>query len=587
MARLATSAIPLKHVAQLVCGSYQVPLQLSIRSGYIDIHCTSIGGQELQVILDTGSSDLWVVSEDCRGPDCTGVSKYSKTASLRISSSEFKLDYLVGTVSGTIGFETVTFGSYQVTSQVFAMANETHNLDLSSAENSGILGLSFPLVASITATTGKTLLENLFSYFDDSHRYFAFKLGREMDDSSFTLGKIDTALANSMDDFTYTPVYSGKDSRFDYWKLPLQAITLNSPASFTSLSPSRVSGSPTPIAVFDTGTTFILGPTIDVDALWIAAGASRKTDAGQWQVQCNRAVSVGFVLGDGASQKEYIVDPIDINRRGRDVDDWCVCAELPCERCDFEINSGDWILGDAFLRNVYVVHQGATSHRSPLIGLLNMTDPTSSLKKFQQERGDDPTSSTRGSSTFGAHSRPHAVFNTGAICGFVALGAFVTGGLGALFIQQYNWYIKRRRSVQKWENVILFVDVNGKVNAKSTWGGWGNKRAGNQAGRDPAPAPMGSTGLGQKKGVDSLGPLPEVPIWTEDIHTCDERMGMRGMKHSSNQVRDLAERTDAGRDDNMLSWAQQAGTPAREAPLRCTHRYGNGGINEGSGLHQV
>ena len=213
-----------------------------------------------------------------------------------------------------------------------ALANQTHNLDLSSSEYSGILGLSFPLAASIASNTGKTLLENLFSYFDDSHRFFAFKLGRELDDSSFTLGQLDPAIGNSTEDFTYTAVYPGRNSVPDYWKLPLRSITLNSTTFFTSLAPSRVHESTTPISVLDTGTSFILGPSSDVDALWNAVGATRKTDAGQWQVRCNRAVTIGFVLGDHESMKEYAVDPVDINLQGVDPEGWCIAGIQPSDK---------------------------------------------------------------------------------------------------------------------------------------------------------------------------------------------------------------------------------------------------------------
>ncbi|ETW85725.1 aspartic peptidase [Heterobasidion irregulare TC 32-1] len=361
-----------------------------------------------------------------------------KTSSFQTSSAEFELNYLVGSVSGTIGFESVTFGSYQVTSQVFALANQTHNLDLSSSEYSGILGLSFPLAASIASNTGKTLLENLFSYFDDSHRFFAFKLGRELDDSSFTLGQLDPAIGNSTEDFTYTAVYPGRNSVPDYWKLPLRSITLNSTTLFTSLAPSRVHDSTTPIAVLDTGTSFILGPSSDVDALWNAVGATRKTDAGQWQVRCNRAVTIGFVLGDHESMKEYPVDPADINLQGVDPEGWCIAGIQPSNK----INSGDWILGDAFLRNVYVVHHGSTAQRPPLIGLLTMTEPTSALQRFQRERGSDSEAPIEGHS-IDAHHEKHPKLSSGAICGIIATGAFLVGGSGTLLFQIYKSYRRR------------------------------------------------------------------------------------------------------------------------------------------------
>jgi len=54
------------------------------------------------------------------------------------------------------------------------------------------------------------------------------------------------------------------------------------------------------------------------------------------------------------------------------------------------VSSGDWLFGDVFLRNVYVVHQGVTSSKPPLIGLLSLTDPQTALTDFQNARGLDP-----------------------------------------------------------------------------------------------------------------------------------------------------------------------------------------------------
>ncbi|KAI0063476.1 acid protease, partial [Artomyces pyxidatus] len=406
-----------------------------------------IGGQEMEVIFDTGSSDLWVVSSNCTQADCDGVAKYSQTPTLSLSNHSFSLSYLVGSVSGVVGFETVAVGPYQISPQVFALANETRGLNLSVAGDSGILGLSFPLSAAIPPTSGKTLLENLFSYFDDAHRFFAFHLGGDLYDSSLSLGQLDPALANSTDGFTYTPVYTGRKGVPDYWKLPLHAITLNGSASFSSLAPSRVPGSATPIAVLDSGTTFVLGPSADVDAFWNLVGASRKTDGGQWQVKCSRAVTVGFVLGNDDT-REYIVDPHDISwKEGDAADEWCTGGI----QTNDHINSGDWILGDTFLRNVYVTHHGATTNKPPLIGLLNLTDPASSLQRFQDERGNDPLSPIQGSGEVHRHGE-RLRLSAGAICGIVVVGAFLVGAFGVWVFQLYM--SRRQRSQEKVSAVM-------------------------------------------------------------------------------------------------------------------------------------
>lgn len=94
------------------------------------------------------------------------------------------------------------------------------------------------------------------------------------------------------------------------------------------------------------------------------------------------------------------------------------------------MNSGDWILGDSFLRNVYVIHQAANSTRPALIGLLNLTDPQTALSDFQKIRGQDPIPLPT-SSVLGQLSRPQTrdIVIAIAVC---ASGGLIIGIIATL-----------------------------------------------------------------------------------------------------------------------------------------------------------
>lgn len=215
-----------------------------------------------------------------------------------------------------------------------AFANATSDLGLTSLGASGVLGLAFPLDSSISSSVGRSLLDNIFSNLDAQHRYLAFKLGSASSttssSSSFSIGQIDPTYASNISDFLYTPVFAaGQD--YDYWKLPLLALTVNGQALSTPLSASKVTGSQTPVAVLDTGTTLILGPSNDVDAFWSAVGAAvaEKGADDRWRVRCDHAVSVGFVLGSGSaeSSREFILSPFDVSWEPNGLavtDGWCM-----------------------------------------------------------------------------------------------------------------------------------------------------------------------------------------------------------------------------------------------------------------------
>ncbi|KAG1749017.1 aspartic peptidase domain-containing protein [Suillus paluster] len=395
-----------------------------------------IGGQDFWITFDTGSSDLWVVSSDCTNSDCQGITRYSSSSSstLTLSDQPFKLAYLMGSVLGTVGTETVTLGPYEISSQTFALANQTSGLGLSITGNSGILGLSFPLAASIPITSGTPVLNNLFAHFDDQHRFFAFKLGRNESQDV-----LDSSLTNDTSQFVFTPVFASTPDEYDFWKLPIQEITINS--QVLPLSRSLIRGASSPIAVLDTGTTLILGPAGDVDAFWDAIGTGGSTKFNQqtktWQVRCERAVDVRIKLGNSDTAKEYPLHPEDVSwAKDEAQDGWCTGGI----QVNNGVDSGDWLLGAVFLRNVYAIHQGTTSSDPPMIGLLNTTDPSAALAEFTSSRGPDPAPPPSMQRVGSSATETRDTIATCVVCGVCG---FLIGAIGIVVFR-----LRRRRRSQ-------------------------------------------------------------------------------------------------------------------------------------------
>jgi hypothetical protein len=229
-----------------------------------------------------------------------------------------------------------------------ALAETAFALHLGDNGNSGILGLAFPSEAAIPTTVGTSLLTNILSAFLGSHdrsAFFAFKLGRNRSvarcfsgcKSSFTVGTLDEDVVgrDGLDGkaFVYSNVSSAgtyDNAGYDFWKLPLHSITVNSLPLPLSRSLVRDAPDQIPLAVLDTGTTLILGPAKDVTVFWEAVGGARWNDQrGLWEVRCERGVLVGFVLGDGPDGgkggKEYVLHPSDISwKEDGEVDGWCI-----------------------------------------------------------------------------------------------------------------------------------------------------------------------------------------------------------------------------------------------------------------------
>ena len=208
----------------------------------------------------------------------------------------------------------LTANRFHVRFYYAALANQTIGLYLSNTGHSGILGLAFDSQASIELTSGQPLIKNLASHLPEESRYFAVGLTNSESGSSFTIGELDPAYANSTDEFKWSDVYvnPGKGQVYDYWKVPLKGISING-TFLKPLTESKVVDSPTPIAVLDTGTTLMLGPAVDVQYFWRTVGGSRQNSDGQWQVLCNRGVVVKVTLGGNGTEAEYVVHPSDVN----------------------------------------------------------------------------------------------------------------------------------------------------------------------------------------------------------------------------------------------------------------------------------
>ncbi|THV07897.1 acid protease [Dendrothele bispora CBS 962.96] len=392
-----------------------------------------VGTRYFSVVFDTGSSDLWLLSNDCVTSDCLRVPRYSNVSSsnLSISDKPFKLDYLQGSVTGVVASETVTLGSFKIVSQVFGLVKEAEDLSFSSTGNSGILGLSFPSEASIPFSLGPSLLQNIFGSLEEP--YFAFKLGTQSGpndtSSSFTFGQLDPELANSTSDFFNVPVSKAGADDYTYWKLSILNLTMN--GTTIPLSHSSISGTYSQVAVLDTGTTMVLGPSDDVQTFWTFVGlgsAARLNPLSMmYEVRCDKAVEVGFVLGFQDDHREFPIDPADISwAEGGQSDGWCVGGI----QANDAVSTGDWLLGDIFLRNVYAFHRGANSTHQPTIGLLSTVDKESALKAFRDDRGPDldPCSDCKVRSGLSSKPLPSSVFvyTVSCVCGFLGGAVFTT-----------------------------------------------------------------------------------------------------------------------------------------------------------------
>ncbi|KAJ7779193.1 aspartic peptidase domain-containing protein [Mycena metata] len=125
----------------------------------------TIGGQNFSLIVDTGSSDTWVVQRgfQCLSADGThvpesacgfGSSGFDVNASTTFQPSNLSFLETYGngwSVAGPVGYDTVTVGGMSVEHQLVPVPNAAYYTG--DGVNSGILGLAFPPLTSVFNTT--------------------------------------------------------------------------------------------------------------------------------------------------------------------------------------------------------------------------------------------------------------------------------------------------------------------------------------------------------------------------------------------------------------------------------------------------
>jgi len=137
-------------------------------------------GQNFNVILDTGSSNLWVPSSTCTTIACNLHNKYNASASstYKANGSKFDLNYGSGEVAGYWSIDTVNFGGVNIKGVQFGEATKEVGLSFIAAHFDGILGMGYQAISvdNIQPVFQKGYSEGIFA-----NNSFAFYLTNNSD----------------------------------------------------------------------------------------------------------------------------------------------------------------------------------------------------------------------------------------------------------------------------------------------------------------------------------------------------------------------------------------------------------------------
>ncbi|KIK02661.1 hypothetical protein K443DRAFT_677390 [Laccaria amethystina LaAM-08-1] len=340
--------------------------------------------QLFKVVLGTGSADL-LVADICASCNSSMTPLFDPSRSLTFNSTlaNTTISYGSGTVGGIIAQDVVTMGSFTVQNQTFLAANQFPAGFLAGSA-SGIMGLAFSALSTTRSTPFWQALGSQLAAPE-----MAFYLTRFNNDSSaqqeepggvFTLGGVDSTLFTG--DIEFLAMSPGTPI---FWLLNMSAITVQGQSV-------QITTGNAALAVFDTGTTLIGGPTADVKAIWAAVPGSAVVNGTEYfSFPCSTSVQVTLSFGG----KAWPINVTDMNlgpvSQGSSQ---CLGAIF-----DANISFGNpsWTLGDTFLKNVYSVFRA----NPPSIGFAQLSSVAS---ESGRPNANDSSATTNDSGPYGSRN---------------------------------------------------------------------------------------------------------------------------------------------------------------------------------------
>jgi cathepsin D len=285
-------------------------------------------GTPMYMLIDTGSANTWVMGTECTSSSCRAHNLFGPpdSTTLNMTKDPWSLTYGTGSVQGVVASDTVAFANYSI-ELGFGVAT-TASTDFNSYPMDGILGLGRP---SSDILSTPTLMQVLANKNELASNIIGVHLQRNSDgakDGQITFGGVDKTKFKG--DISYTKALANEGN----WEIPVGDSGVNGIS--TNLT-SRT-------AIIDTGTSYVLMPPTDAQALHRLIPGS-VANGEYYTVPCSATADVQFTFSGVA----YSVSPRDYV--GKPSGNLCTSNIIGHQA----FGPTQWILGDVFLKNVYAV----------------------------------------------------------------------------------------------------------------------------------------------------------------------------------------------------------------------------------------
>ncbi|GAA5902478.1 pepsin-like aspartic protease [Sporobolomyces salmoneus] len=323
-------------------------LGLAIEANDVGYFATVQVGEEnteFRVLMDSGSADFWIPSTACTacgghtaiGPEVSGT--------FQDTTTEFTVTYGTGDVAGTTVIDDATIAGLKLTALKFgAVTQESNDFSDPSVPFDGLMGLAQSILANQQGVP--TPIEQLAAEGQVTSAQMGYHLARLSDgenDGEITFGGVDATKYNGS--LTEFPNVNNQG----FWEGAMDDVAVD----------GKSLGLSGRTAILDTGTTLLIAPAPDAEAIHAAIPGAKSDGQGGFTLPCTTNATLSLTFAGRA-----------FNIRPDDLTFLPVSDDLKGE-CVSGISSGtigganEWLVGAVFLKNVYF----ATDVGSNMMGL--------------------------------------------------------------------------------------------------------------------------------------------------------------------------------------------------------------------------
>ncbi|KDN53287.1 acid protease [Tilletiaria anomala UBC 951] len=303
-----------------------------------------------RMLIDSGSADTWVASTACQqcGNDHQKLGTEVSTSFQHLAGSSFSITYGTGAVRGALGSDNINVAGMTLQNHTLGLATqETTDFSDPSVPFDGLMGLA---KTELSNSNTPTPIDALYQAGLVTAPVMGYHLGRVADGTNsgeVTFGAVDAQK------YQGTLLEIPNVSTKGFWEAAVTGVSYA----------GRDLGLTGRTAILDTGTSLIVAPQADADAVHAAIPGSHADGQGGYTIPCTTTGVFAFKFQGqtfGIDPRDMTFLPVDQNNRKGD----CVSA----------ISAGivgdpnEWLVGAAFLKNVYF----ATNARDNMIGIARL-----------------------------------------------------------------------------------------------------------------------------------------------------------------------------------------------------------------------